>query len=309
MPPGALRILITDSLHQAGIDWLYQQGAEVSVLAPSERSRLVQRAAEFDALIIRTVTRVDAELFDAAPRIRVVGRAGAGVDNIDVDAARARGVKVVNAPDANVLAAAEHTFALLLALARRLPEADASLKAGAWVPGSPLGLELAGRTLGIVGFGRIGQRVARRALAFEMEVVINDIAVDQDAVESLGVGVVPVLDDLLERIDVLSLHTPLDQTTLGLIDRERLHKLRRGALVVNCARGGIVDEAALLETLESGHLGGAALDVFTDEPLVDFRLAAHPRVVATPHLGAHTVEAKRRVGLEIAQRVIEALKR
>lgn len=304
---GPWRILVTDSLHAAGVSWLEERGVAVEYLPPEDRTRLFSYAARVDALIIRTATTVTGELFEAAPRVRVVGRAGTGLDNVDVAEAETRGVRVVNAPEANTVSAAEHTFALMLAVARGVAGADRNLKRQRWEPGAPLGLELHGRTLGIVGFGRIGQRVAALARAFGMSVLINDPVIDQRVVERIGVRVVPSLDDLLPQVDLLTVHTPLDATTHGLIDRARLALLPRHAIVINCARGGIVQEQALLDALEQGQLRGAGLDVLEDEPPLDYALVSHPRVVATPHWGAHTEEAKERVGVEIAQNVFDAL--
>ena len=305
--PGA-RVLVTDSLATVGVERLEQAGVEVRWLPADERTRLAEHAAEVDALIIRTATRVSAELLDAAPRVRVVGRAGAGLDNVDVPAASARGVSVVSAPEANAVAAAEHTFALLLALARGVALGDRQLKHGSWHPDQPLGFELNGKILGVVGFGRIGQRVARRARVFGMDIRIVDPVIDERACADVEARVCADLNELLPSVDVLTLHVPLDETTRCMIAARELAQMRSGSVLVNCARGGVVDEKALLDCLESGHLRGAALDVFAREPPVDPQLAAHPRVVATPHWGAHTEEAKRRVALEIADNVLAALR-
>lgn len=302
------RVLITDSLAPEGVERLEEGGLEVRWLRAEERVRLAAHAAEADALVIRTATRITAELLDNAPRVRVVGRAGAGLDNVDVSAAAERGVVVVSAPEANAVAAAEHTFALLLSLARSVPEGDRDLKSGRWRPDRPLGFELHGKTLGIVGFGRIGQRVARRARAFGMEVRIVDPVIDEAALAAVDGQVCTDLDALLPGVDVLTMHVPLDEGTRGMIGERELSRLPEGSVLINCARGGVVDEAALLAELESGRLRGAALDVFVDEPPLDPRLAAHGRVVATPHWGAHTVEAKRRVAIEVADHVIAALR-
>lgn len=301
------RVLITDSLAPEGVERLEQAGLKVRWLPRQERARLGEHAAEVDALVIRTVTQVTAELLDAAPRVRVVGRAGAGLDNVDAAAAAARGVTVVSAPEANAVAAAEHTFALLLALARSVPLGDGELKGGEWRPDHPLGFELEGKTLGIVGFGRIGQRVARRARAFGMDVRVVDPVIDEEVLVEVDARVCADLDELLPAVDVLTLHVPLDDVTRGMIAGRELALLPPDSVLINCARGGVVVEDALLEHLDAGRLRGAGLDVFEHEPPLDPRLAAHPRVVATPHWGAHTTEAKRRVALEIAGNVIAAL--
>jgi len=300
------RILIADPLEAEGLAILRAAGAELIEPAGGDRSRLPELLAVADALIVRSATRVTRELLAGAPRLRVIGRAGVGVDNIDVDAAAERGIQVVNAPTGNVLAATEQTFALLLALARRVPAADASMKRGEWDRKRFRGVELAGKTLGIVGFGRIGQRVAARARAFEMNVVACDPKIDPAVAERLDVPLL-ALDDLLPLADVVTLHTPLDRSTRGMLDAARIGRMKPGALLVNCARGGLIDEAALVAALESGRLAGAALDVYDEEPTPRQELVRHPLVVAAPHLGAQTREAQVRVAVETAQRVVAAL--
>ena len=305
-----MRVLVTDSLHAKAIAWLEQRAVTVEVLPAKHQGhagRLREYAQQADALIIRTATRVTEDLLQSAPRVRVVGRAGAGIDNIDGVAAKSLGVAVVSAPEANAISAAEHTVGLLLAVARGVGGGDASLKEGRWVPERPLGTEIHGLTLGVVGFGRIGQRVSALAKAFGMEVLVNDPVIAQGPVSKIGVEVVRELGSLLPRAQVLTVHTPLDETTYKLIGGKELGQLPPGAMVINCARGGIVDEGALLRELETGHLRGAGIDVFEQEPPVDFALARHPRVVATPHWGAHTEQAKERVGLEVAANVFQAL--
>jgi D-3-phosphoglycerate dehydrogenase / 2-oxoglutarate reductase len=300
------RILIADSLDPAGLELLKASGAEVHQVTAEERPRLAEILPDYDALVVRSMTKVTAGLLAAGKRLKVVGRAGIGVDNVDVEAATERGILVVNAPTANLLSATEHTFALLLALARRVPAADASLKAGEWDRKSFTGTELQDKTLGIVGFGRIGQRVAQRARGFDMKVVAFDPYLDEQAARRLEVELLP-LAELLARADVVTIHTPLTDQTRNLIDRERLAAMKPGALLINCARGGVVDESALLAALESGRLGGAGLDVFAEEPPRDLRLVRHPRVVATPHLGAQTREAQERISTETAEMLLAAL--
>jgi D-3-phosphoglycerate dehydrogenase len=300
------RIVIADPLQRSGVDILRASGAEVHEVTAEERPRLPELVADADALVVRSMTKVTADLLRAGRRLKVVGRAGVGVDNVDVEAATQLGVLVVNAPTANLISATEHTFAILLALARKVPAADASLKAGLWERSRFTGNELHGKRLGIVGFGRIGQRVAERARAFEMEVVAHDPFLDPAAARRLEVELLP-LEELLARSDVVTLHLPLTEQTRNLLDRRRLGLMKKGALLVNCARGGLLDEAALLELLENGHLAGAALDVFADEPPRDLALARHPRVVATPHLGAQTLEAQERIATETAEMVLASL--
>ena len=301
----AHRILIADPLDPAGLVLLAESGAEIVQLAAADRGRLAEILPDFDALVVRSATRVTAQLLAAGKRLKVVGRAGIGVDNVDVAAATERGILVVNAPTANLMSATEHTFALLLAVARRVPEADASTKAGGW-DRKLVGIELQGKTLGVIGFGRIGQRVAARAQGFEMQVVAYDPYLDPGAARRLEVEMLP-LEELLARADVVSLHTPLTEQTRNLLDRRRLGLLKRGALVINCGRGGVVDEEALLAALDSGAVRGAGLDVFAEEPPADRRLIRHPRVVATPHLGAQTEEAQERISTETAQMLLAAL--
>jgi D-3-phosphoglycerate dehydrogenase len=299
------RILIADSLDPSGIALLADSGAEVVQLREADRPRLPELIADVDALVVRSATKVTAGLLRAGKRLKVVGRAGIGVDNVDVAAATELGILVVNAPTANLMSATEHTFALLLAVARRVPEADASTKAGGW-DRKLTGIELQGKTLGVIGFGRIGQRVAKRARGFEMKVVAYDPYLDPAAARRLEVEMLP-LDELLRRSDAITVHTPLTEQTRNLLDAARLALLPRGALVVNCGRGGVIDEAALLAALEAGALGGAGLDVFAEEPPADRRLVRHPRVVATPHLGAQTREAQERTSTETAEMVLAAL--
>src|SRR3954453_4814230 len=299
------KILIADTLDPSGLALFAEAGVEVYQLQPDERPRLPEILADYDALVGRSSTQATAELLKAGNRLKVVGRAGIGVDNVDVAAATELGILVVNAPTANLMSATEHTFALLLSLARRVAEADASMKAGEWNR-KLTGIELQGKTLGIIGFGRIGQRVADRARGFEMKILAYDPFLDAAAARRLEVELLP-LDDLLARADMVTLHVPFTEQTKNLLNRDRLAKMKKGALLGNCARGGGVDEAALLEALEAAHLGGAALDVFAEEPPKDLTLVRHKKVVATPHLGAQTREAQERISKETAERVVAAL--
>jgi len=304
--PAQHRILVSDPLDPLGLELLRASGLEVRQMTAEERPRLQELIADYDALVVRSMTQVTAELLAAGKRLKVVGRAGIGVDNVDVEAATARGILVVNAPTANLMSATEHTFALLLSVARNVPAADASMKAGVWDRKSFLGVELQGKTLGVIGFGRIGQRVAARARGFEMEVVAYDPFLDEQAARRLEVELLPI-DDLLARADVVTLHVPLSEQTKNLLSAERIARMRPGALLINCARGGVVDEAALLAALTSGHLGGAGLDVYAEEPPKDLTLVRHPKVVATPHIGAQTREAQERISKETAEMLLAAL--
>jgi D-3-phosphoglycerate dehydrogenase len=300
------RILVADPLQAAGLEILRESGAEVRVLSDEERPRLLEILPGHDALIVRSMTKVTREVLEAGRGLKVVGRAGIGVDNIDVPAATEHGILVVNAPTANLLSATEHTLALLLAVARNVPAADASMKAGEWDRKRFVGTELQGKTLGVVGFGRIGQKVAERARAFGMEVLAHDPYLDPAAARRLDVELVE-LDQLLPRADVVTLHTPMTEATRGLLSAERIRAMKEGALLINCARGGLVDEAALLAALESGRLAGAGLDVFAEEPPRDLALVGHPKVVATPHIGAQTREAQKRIAVETSRMLLAAL--
>lgn len=301
------KILVSDPLESTGLAMLRESGHEVLELPAEERHRLPEIIGEYDALVVRSGTKVTAELLKAgSPRLRVVGRAGIGVDNVDTAAATELGILVVNAPTANLISATEHTFAMLLGLARNIPAADESLKAETWKRKQFVGTEVQGKTLGIIGFGRIGQQVARRAQAFDMKVLAFDPVLDADYVRRLDVEPLS-LDDLLARADVVTLHVPLTDGTRNLLSAERIAAMKQGAILVNCARGGVVDEEALFEALESGQLAGAAVDVFAQEPPTDYRLARHPRVVATPHLGAQTREAQVRISTETARMVLASL--
>jgi D-3-phosphoglycerate dehydrogenase / 2-oxoglutarate reductase len=304
------RILIVEPVAQPAIDHLSAaHDAEVRLGTPrDELLHLLGEGGGWDALVVRSQTRVDAELLAAAaPRLSIVGVASVGVDRIDVDAATRAGVMIVNAPTGNTIAAAEHTMALLLALVRHLPEADASVKGGAWERSRFTGTELRGKTLGIVGLGKIGKTLARRAVGFEMRVLASDPYLTEEQAAEVGARLV-ALPELLHRADVITVHTPLTPQTRGLIGRAQLEATKPGAFVLNVARGGIVDEAALAEALRSGHLAGAAVDVYSAEPMnADNPLRGAPNLVLTPHLGASTSEAQDRVGLEMAEQVVMAL--
>lgn len=299
------KVVVADAVAPEGLTPLEGRAELLFRHAPGAPD-LATLLREADGLIVRSETRVTAELLAGAPRLKVVGRAGAGVDNIDLDAATQRGVVVVNAPGGNTIAAAEHTFAMLLAAARRIPMADASLKRGEWKRSAFLGQELRGKVLGVVGLGRVGYEVARRAQAFEMHVVCYDPYVTAEFAQRHNFELLE-LRQVLARADFLTVHTPLTEATRGLIGRDELALLKPTAVVVNCARGGIIDEAALLESIEAGRLPIAALDVFAKEPAADNPLARHPRVVATPHLGASTLEAQLSVGIQVAEQVLQVL--
>ena len=304
------RVLVVEPVAPGGIEILAAaHETEVRLeLGREELIRLLSDGQGYDALVIRSQTRVDAALLAAAaPRLSVVGVASIGVDKIDLEAATRAGVMVVNAPTGNAIAAAEHTMALLLSLMRRIPPADASIRSGAWDRAQFTGSELRGKVLGIIGLGKIGRLVCRRALAFDMKVLTHDPYITADQASEVGARLVG-LAELLARADVLTVHTPLTDRTRGMIGTAQLEALRPGAVVLNVARGGIVDEAALTRSLASGHIAGAALDVFSSEPMLpNTPLRDAPNTVLTPHLGASTREAQARVGLEMAEQVVMAL--
>jgi D-3-phosphoglycerate dehydrogenase len=300
-----MRILVAEPLAKEGIDILRAQH-EVDERIGLSRDELCGLIGEYDALIVRSQVKVDADLIAAGRRLIVVGRAGVGVDNVDLDAATRAGITVVNAPTGNTIAAAEHTIALMFGLARKIAAADASVRRGEWKRSQFTGAELRGRTLGIVGLGKIGQAIADRARGLEMDVLGMDPFVTREQAANHGVELVE-LDELLRRSDVVTVHVPLTRTTRGLIGPEALAKMKPGALVLNVARGGIVDEAAVAEALRQGRLGGAGIDVFEQEPPVGSPLIDAPNTLLTPHLGASTSEAQVLVAEEVASQVLDVL--
>ncbi|HEX5366717.1 MAG TPA: phosphoglycerate dehydrogenase [Acidimicrobiales bacterium] len=300
------RILVTEKIADTGLQRLRDAGHVVDVragLSPGELLEVVPGAA---ALIVRSATTVDADVLAAGRELVVVGRAGIGLDNVDVDAATARGVMVVNAPQSNILSTAEHTMAMLLAQARNIPQAHAALVQGRWERSRWEGVELAGKTLGVVGLGRIGKLVAQRAYSFGMKLVAHDPFVSPERARDIGVELVS-LERLVAVADFVTLHVTKTPETMGLIDKDLLAIAKPGIRIVNVARGGIVDEQALAEAIRVGHVGGAAIDVFTAEPTTDSPLFALPQVVVTPHLGASTREAQDKAGDTIAEQVALAL--
>src|SRR5262245_31913423 len=304
------RVFISDKLEPAGVELLRQAKLEIDDrpgLAGAELQEAV-RAAE--GVIVRSGTRITAELLDEPGKLKAVVRAGVGVDNIDVAAATRKGIVVMNTPGGNTVSTAEHTLALLFALVRQLPTADQSLKQGKWERNKFVGAQLAGKTLGIVGLGRIGREVARRALALDMKVIGYDPFLAADRAAQLGIEAAPDLDTVLSKCDILTIHTPLTDETKDLIGERELGLMKPGARVINCARGGLVNEKALATALQSGRLAGAAVDVYEEEPPpADHPLVKLPNVVTTPHLGASTVEAQKSVALEAAQIMVDFLTR
>lgn len=304
----SFKVLIADKVASEASRILSEAGFEVVSKAGLDEAALVEIVPPFHAILVRSAVKVTARVIEAATNLKVVGRAGAGVDNIDVPAATARGVLVMNVPGGNSVTAAEHTVALILATARMIPQACTSLRAGQWERNRFVGWEVTGKTLGVVGYGSVGRIVADRALGLKMRVVAYDPFVPQFVMEGAGVRPARDLEDLLASSDVVSLHVPLNDRTRNLLGRTEIRRMKRGAILINCARGGLVDEAALVEALNDSHLAGAAIDVWSSEPPpVDHPLLAHPNVVATPHLGASTHEAQLRVAEAVAIQVRDYL--
>jgi D-3-phosphoglycerate dehydrogenase len=299
------KILITDGLDESG-QAILRASTEVVERSGISADDLLEAIPEFSALIVRGRTKVTAPVFKAGSKLKVVGRAGVGVDNIDLNAAKAHNVTVVNAPMSTTLAVAELTFGLLIALAREIPRADSAMKQGQWLKKEFEGVELNGKTLGIVGVGRIGMEVAKRAQAFGMNVVAYDPFVPANEIQNRGAEPV-ALDELYDCSDFVSLHLPLDVQTRDMVGPMALSQMKDGVRIVCAARGGIIDESALLEALNSGKVAGAALDVFASEPPGATELVNHPRVITTPHIGAQTVEAQTRAAVDIATEVLAAL--
>lgn len=300
------RVLVCDPIADDGVAALKANGAEVDVktgLKPDELRSIVDG---YDALVVRSETKVTREIIEAASKLQVVGRAGVGVDNIDLDAATERGVVVVNAPTGNTISAAEHAIALMLSLARNIPAANASLRSGKWERGRFVGLEVRGKTLGIIGLGQVGSEVARRARGLDMRVIALDPFVPEERARSLGVELVSK-EELLAQSDFVSVHTTLSEGTRSLVDAEELAAMKPTARIINTARGGIVNEAALEQALNDGTIAGAAVDVFESEPVTDHPLFKLDRIVVTPHLGASTTEAQERVAVDVAEQILYVL--
>jgi D-3-phosphoglycerate dehydrogenase len=304
-----LRVLVTDEIDPEGLQLLQAQPElRVDEVPTLPKQELLARIGEYDAIVGRSATRISEEVLRAAKRLKVVGRAGVGVDNIALDAATALGIAVINAPAGNTVAVAELFFGVMIGLLRHLPHATRSMREGSWDRSQLLGSELKGRTLGIVGVGRIGSEIAARAQVFCMEVVGFDPYIADDRFRALRVRRAATLDALLEEADIVTVHTPLNEETKGLIGRREIALMRAGGIVANLARGGIVDDQALMAALESGHLRGAALDVYQSEPLApDHPIRQVPNVVLTPHIGASTAEAQRNVAVDVCRAVRDAL--
>ena len=301
-----MKVLIPEKLADPGIE-LLRKDFDVDVELGLSAEELLEKIGSYDGLIIRSATQVTAEVIERADNLKAIGRAGIGVDNIDIEAATKRGVIVANAPESNTVAAAEHTLGLMLSAARRIPAADASLKGGEWKRSAFKGVEVREKTLGLVGLGHVGAIVARGAIGMGMKVLAYDPYVSEDRMRSMNVGRAETTDEVFENADFISLHVPRTPQTLGLVNEESLAKMKPTAYLINVARGGIVDEGALYEALKNGVIGGAALDVFAEEPTTESPIFSLPNVVVTPHLGASTAEAQDRAGITAAEQVAAAL--
>ena len=302
-----MKILVTEKLADRGVDLLRDE-FEVDVLLGLSQEELLERIEAYDGLIIRSATKITAEVIERAENLKAIGRAGIGVDNIDIEAATKRGVLVANAPESNTVAAAEHTLALMLAAARRVPAADNSLRNGEWNRSAFKGVEVSEKTLGLVGLGHVGTIVARGAVGMGMRVIGFDPYVSEERMRSMNIERAESLDEIFEYSDFVSLHVPRTPQTLGMVNARTLQMMKPGAYLVNVARGGIVDEVALYNALKEGTIAGAALDVFEEEPTTDSPLFSLPNVVVTPHLGASTAEAQDRAGVTAAEQVATALR-
>lgn len=299
------KVLITDGLEEIG-QAILRSSASVDDRTGIPPEELLQIVKGYDVMIVRSRTKVTAQVLAAAERLKVIGRAGVGVDSIDLEAAKAHGVTVVNAPTSTSLAVAELTLGLMLAMAREIPRADAGMKSGEWLKKKLAGMELYGKTLGIIGMGRIGSEVGKRAAAFGMSVLGYDPLIPAEEINRRGAEPIG-LDELYARSDFISLHLPLTDETRSMVAEQAFGSMKRGVRILCAARGGIIDESALLAALESGQVAGAALDVFASEPPGASELVRHPKVIATPHVGAQTAEAQSRVAEDIAHEVLAAL--
>lgn len=303
-----LKVLVLDDLNDAGIDFLTEQGIKVDSRSKIPKNELKGIINGYDGVVIRSGTKITSDILDDTTRLKVIGRAGSGVDNIDIVAATKHGVVVMNAPGGNTVTTAEHAIALMLSLARQIPQASASMKEGKWEKKNFIGIELTSKVLGIVGLGNVGKNVAKRALGLKMEVIAYDPYISKDDAFKIGVDLVS-LDELYARADFITYHTSLTPETRDMLNKQAIAKMKKGVIIINCARGALINEKDLLDALESGYIRGAALDVFSMEPpSQDMLLLKHPHVILTPHLGASTFEAQKKVALLIAQQVSAFLK-
>jgi len=300
-----VKILVCDSVHNDGLDMLKQAGYELELRTNITPDELVQTASKYDAMIVRSRTKITKEVLDAASNLKIVARAGVGLDNVDLKTAEEKGVKVVNSPEAPTNAVAELVVGCMFNLARKITTADAGMKRSEWLKKTHTGFELSGSTLGVIGFGRIGYMIAEKAKALGMNVKVFDITIDRrmQYVEALGVEATSI-EDLISSSDFITVHVPLLPSTRNMIDKEQIASMKDGSYLINTARGGIINEEALAEALKSGKLAGAALDVFVEEPPKDTVLTGIPNLICTPHLGASTVEAQRANSTIVAEKLI-----
>ncbi|MHA1911060.1 MAG: hydroxyacid dehydrogenase [Candidatus Kariarchaeaceae archaeon] len=304
-----MKVLVADKIAQIGIDYLSSNGLEVDFLTDEARPRLIEMMPDYDAIIVRSATQVTAELIFAGTNLKVIGRAGVGLDNIDQVAAKERNIAVVNAPEGPSQTVAEAALALLLAVAREIPRMDAGVKSGNWLKKSAKGVQLGGSTFGIIGTGHIGANLVRFALGLGMKVVGYDIVINEELTKLEKFRYVETLDELYAEAEVISLHVPLIPPTKHMLNEEAFNKMKDGVIILNCARGGIIDEKALLSALKSGKVRGAGLDVFESEPNPLSELVNHPKVVATPHIGAVTKASQENVARITCVKVVEELKK
>ena len=301
-----MKVLVSDSISPKGIEILKKAGLKVDVKTGLSPEKLKAEIDKYDALIIRSATKVTADILNSAEKLRVIGRAGSGLDNVDKVAATKKGIVVMNTPGGNTITTAEHTIALMLSMARQIPQATSSMKAGKWEKKKFMGVELFNKNLGIIGLGNIGTQVARMAQAMEMNVLAYDPFLSEEKARTLGVKLVG-LEELIKESDFITIHTPLTEETRGLINAERISKMKDGVMLINCARGGIIDENALCDALKSGRVAAAALDVFEKEPPEDSPLLGLDNLICTPHLGAATAEAQENVAIAVAEQVVDYL--
>ncbi|GFO96915.1 D-3-phosphoglycerate dehydrogenase [groundwater metagenome] len=301
-----MKVLVSDPIAEQGIEIL-KNDADVDIATGLEPSELIKRIGNYEALIVRSETQVTKEVINAGKKLKIIGRAGVGVDNIDVNAATERGIIVVNAPEGNTISAAEHTIAMMMSMSRNIPQANASLKGKKWDRKKFMGVEVRGKMLGVVGLGRIGSEVAKRALGMEMIILAYDPFISAERAKDLGVELTTV-EDIVRRADYITVHTPLTKETKDLISTKEFAIMKRGARLINCARGGIINEEALAKAVKDGIVGGAAVDVFTKEPPFENPLIELDRVIVTPHLGASTEEAQINVAVTVAEQIVSALK-
>lgn len=301
-----MKVLVSDPIAEQGIEIL-KNDVDVDIATGLEPSELIKRIGNYEALIVRSETQVTKEVINAGKKLKIIGRAGVGVDNIDVNAATERGIIVVNAPEGNTISAAEHTIAMMMSMSRNIPQANASLKSRKWDRKKFMGVEVRGKTLGVVGLGRIGSEVTKRALGMEMIILAYDPFISAERAKDLGVELTTV-EDIVRRADYITVHTPLNKETKDLISAKEFAIMKRGTRIINCARGGIINEEALAKAVKDGIVGGAAIDVFTKEPPFENPLIELDRVIMTPHLGASTEEAQINVAVTVAEQIVNSLK-